>query len=60
MSAATTSARAPIGQGRLARVGVADQRDNLVGPIAAARPLHGAPALDSLQLPLDADNALPD
>ena len=50
----------PIEQGRLAGVGVADQRDDRIGHGAAARSLQGAPALDGLEIPLDADDALAD
>ena len=41
-------------------VGVADQRDDRIGHVAAARALQGAPALDRLELPLDADDPLAD
>ena len=50
----------PIEQGRLPGVGIADQRDDRIWHIASVRPLQGAPALDSLELPLDANDALAD
>ena len=50
----------PIEQCRLPGVGVADQGDNRIGHGAAAFALQGAPALDFLQLALDAEDALLD
>ncbi len=47
-----------VEQGRLAGVGVADQRDDRIRNVAAARPMQRAGALDVLELALDADHPL--
>ena len=50
----------PVEQRRLAGVGVADQRDDRIGNVAAARPMQRAGPLDPFELALDPDHALLD
>ena len=48
----------PVEQRRLAGVGVADQRDDRIRNVAAARPMQRPGALDAFEFALDADHAL--
>ena len=50
----------PVEQGRLAGVGIADQRDDRIRHVAAARPVQRPSPLDAIELALDADHALLD
>ena len=59
MSAAThLGAGQPVEQGRLAGVGVADQRDDRIGNVGAAGAMQRARLLHLLEVALDADHAL--
>ena len=49
-----------VEQGRLAGVGVADQRDDRIGHVGPARPVQGPGALDVLELALDPHHPLLD
>ena len=61
MSAAITSAlRQAVEQGRLAGVGVADQRDDRIGYVGPARPMQRPGALDAFELALDPHHPLLD